>query len=188
MEMEEISKNLKEMEEAEGFSKVELHARFELLQEERLKLSPGEYVDAYEELLRWECELAREEERKKNPYYTYDKIREVRDFLKKSVVCASDAKKIYELALKEPFLIVWDICSSRIGDCTILIFETAGASFSVCELKHLLIFSNEIFKPPLIHFNALIYHELAHFLLKHKSNSERQEQEANSLSGKWSME
>ena len=190
MEMEEIAKAIKKMENIEGFSKVELHAKFELLQEERLKLSSGEFVDKYESLLRWECELEREEQRKKNPYYAYDKVKEVETYLKKSVICGSDAKGIYESALKEPFLITWDICSSRILSCTILIFEGGGASLPVVEygVKHLLIFSNEIFKPPLTHFNALIYHELAHFLLKHKGNSERFEQEANSLSGKWSME
>ena len=190
MEMEKIAKSLKEMEEAEGFSKVELHARFELLEEERLILSPGEFVDKYESLLRWESEFEREEEKKKNPYHIYDKIIEVENFLKKSVICGSNAKEIYESALREPFLITWDICSSRIKNCTILIFESAGASLPVVEygVKHLLIFSNEVFKPPLTWSNALIYHEIAHFLLKHKTNSEREEQEANSLSGKWSME
>lgn len=191
MQMEEIAKTLKEMEEAEGFSKVELHAKFELLQEERLNLTPGQYVDRYEELLRWECELAREEEKKKNPYHIFDKVAEVKDFLRFHLVCGADTKELFSLALKTPFLIVWDIVSTRVKNCIILINESMGTSWK-CRYYtlplHFFFFRSELFQKPQNVVNATVYHELAHLLLNHIGDFERQEREANCLAGKWSME
>jgi len=191
MEMEEIAKTLKEMEEAEGFSKIELKARFELLEEERLKLSPGEYVDKYEKLLYWENELDREEEKKKNPYHAFDKVAEVKDFLRFYLVAGSDTKEFFALVLKEPFLILWDIVATRLKNCVVIINESVGTSWK-CRYPqrplHFLFFRSELFQLSQNVVNATGYHELAHLLLKHIGDSERQEQEANSLAGKWSME